>query len=434
MTEKPPALKTDIFYSLITLGNTALWAILSGWLLYFYLPPAGEGQPLVPATAYGVIVFLIRALNALLAPAIGHLSDNAQSRWGRRLPFIFFSTPPMLLFFVLLWTPPQPGISHWNLLYMALIFLLYNLAYSFNQIPYTALLPEIARTEEHRVRISAWSSGFLLLGMILGSLASPLIEQLGYAQTALLYALAALPLFYLPFLVLRERPESRIAATDRLDFRQGLGLMLRNRSFLIMTATGVFYWGTTTLVQGSIPFIVTEICQLPKSATLYFYLPAVLGALASYPLITWLAKQVGKRRVFSVSLLASALVLPGLMVINERWPLPLLAQGIGWITLQAVAMSGVIMLPPAFGAEIADRDAELTGQRREGTYYAAWGLLDQIVNGAAAALLPLVFLLGRSRTAPHGPLGVRLIGVLGGGLMLIAFVIFQQYPQTPEEL
>ena len=429
MAKKLPALKTDIFYSLITLGNTALWSILSGWLLYFYLPPAGEGEPLVPAAAYGVTIFIIRAINALLAPAIGHLSDNVQSRWGRRLPFIFLSTPPMLLFFVLLWTPPWSGTSHWNLLYVGLIYLLYNLAYSFNQIPYTALLPEIAQTEEHRVRISAWSSGLLLVGMILGSVASPLIEKTGYAETALIYALATLPLFYLPFLILRERPESQIAATDQLDFRQGLRLMFDNRSFLIMTATGVFYWGTTTLVQGSIPYIVTEICQRPKSETLYFYLPAVLGALASYPLVTRLAKRLGKRRVFSSSLLASALVLPGLMVINERWPLPLLAQGIGWITLQAVAMSGVIMLPPAFGAEITDRDEELTGQRREGIYYAAWGLIDQIINGAAAALLPIIFLLGRSQSAPQGPLGVRMVGLLSGALMLTAFLIFQRYPK-----
>ncbi|MGC9398505.1 MAG: MFS transporter [Anaerolineae bacterium] len=428
MAERSSTLKTDSFYALITLGNTALWSIVSGWLLYFYLPPDGEGSPLVPAALYGGVMFTVRAVNALIAPAIGHASDNSQNRWGRRLPFMFASALPMLVFFVLLWTPPVNDRSIWNLAYLALIYLLYNFTYTLNQIPYTALLPELALTDEHRVRLSAWTSGAMLVGMIVGGLAGPLVESRGYVVTALVYAAGALPLFYLPFLVLRERPGRRIPAAEKLDFREGLRIMFQNRAFLIMSATGFFYWITTTFVQGVVPYIVTEICRLPVSETMYFMVPAVLGALVSYPLITWMAERWGKNRVFAGSLLASAVVLPGLMLIGERIPLPLRVQGIAWITLQAVTMAGVIMLPPAFGAEITDYDAALTGQRREGAYYAVWGLLDQVINGLATALLPLVLLLGRSHTDPQGPLGVRVIGLLSSVMMLAAFFIFRHYP------
>jgi Na+/melibiose symporter-like transporter len=99
-----------------------------------------------------------------------------------------------------------------------------------------------------------------------------------------------------------------------------------------------------------------------------------------------------------------------------------------WITLQAIAMSGVIILPSAFAAEITDYDAQQTGQRREGAYYAFWGVLDQLVKGTAAAVLPLVLLLGRSHADPMGPLGVRLIGPLGGALLLAAGLVFLRYP------
>ncbi len=420
--------KVDIFYALISLGSTATWAVLGGWLLYFYLPPEGEGTAMVPAALYGGVMFIVRAINAVIAPPIGHLSDQTRSRWGRRLPLMFASALPMLILFVLLWTPPLAGQSIWNLVYLAVIFLLYNLAYTFNQIPYTALLPEIALTDQHRVRISAWTSGAFLVGMILSGLAGPLIDRLGYAGMAVVYAVGTLPLFYLPFLVLRERPGRQVDATERLNFREGLRVMLTNRPFRIMTATGVFYWSVTTFVQAVIPFIVTEICQLSKSDTFYFYIPALLASLACYPLVTWLSNKVGKWAVFAGSLLASAIVLPGLMLIGDWLPLPLRTQGFIWITLQAIAMSGVTMLPPAFGADIVDHDETLTGQRREGAYYATWGFLDQVINGAAAAILPLVLLLGRSQSDPRGPLGVRMIGVLGGVMMLAAFLIFLNYP------
>jgi GPH family glycoside/pentoside/hexuronide:cation symporter len=425
--QRPPV-RVDLFYAMITLGSAAIWSVLSGWLLYFYLPPEGEGTVLVPAALYGMAMFVTRALNAIITPPIGVLSDQTRSRWGRRLPFMFVSALPMLVFFVLLWTPPVPSNSVWNLVYLALVLALYNVAYSFNQITYTALLPELALTDHHRVRMSAWTASMFLVGMTLSGLAGPIIEYVGYATAALIYAGATLPFFYLPFLVLRERPGRQIAAAERLDFRQSMAIMMRNRAFLIMTATGICYWGITTLVQSTIPYIVTEICLLTKADTLYFYAPALLTSLACYPLVTWLSGRLGKWVVFSASLLGSALVLPGLMLIGDWLPLALKAQGIVWITFQSIAMSGVTMLPPAFGAEITDYDEMLTGQRREGTYYATWGLLDQVINGVTAALLPLLLMLGRSRSDPHGPLGVRMVGVVGGVLMFVAFLIFLNYP------
>jgi GPH family glycoside/pentoside/hexuronide:cation symporter len=217
-----------------------------------------------------------------------------------------------------------------------------------------------------------------------------------------------------------------------MTFKDALATMLGNRAFLIMTATGILYWSVTTFVQATVPFIVTEVCELAAGDTFYFYIAAILGSLLCYPLVTWLSDRLGKSTVFSGSLLASAMVLPGLMLIDDWLPLPLRAQGIIWITLQAVAMAGVTMLPPAFGAEITDHDEQLTGQRREGTYYATWGLLDQAINGGASAVLPLILLLGRSQSDPQGPLGVRLIGPLSGVMMFAAFLIFLKYPLRRE--
>ncbi len=420
------ARKIDVAYAVISLASTTVWSFLGGWMLYFYLPP--EASARVPAAAYGIVVFAVRAVNALIAAPIGFLSDRTRSRWGRRLPFMFASALPMLVFFVLIWTPPVKGQSAWNLAYLALVYLLYNGAYSVNQITYTALLPELATTDRQRVRISAWSSSFFLVGMVAGGLVGLLIERIGYAHAALAYAGATLPLFYLPLLALRERPDHRALPPSRMTVRQSVAAIARNSAFRVMTVAGTLYWATTAFIQGIIPFIVTEICQLTEADTMLFYLPALGASLLCYPVVTWLSNRLGKWPVFAGSLLASAFVLPGLMLIGDRLPIPLKAQGILWITLQSVAMSGVTMLPPAFGAEITDYDAELTGERHEGMFYAAWGLLDQAVTAIAIALLSWLLLLGRSRTDPYGPLGVRLTGVVGGAFMLAAFIIFLKYP------
>jgi glycoside/pentoside/hexuronide:cation symporter, GPH family len=423
-----PPLKTDIAYASINLAGSIVWSVLSWWLSYFYLPPEGEGVTLVPVALYGVVVFASNALNALMAPLIGRWSDRTRSAWGRRIPFMFAAALPMLTGFVLLWTPPVSGQSIWNLVYLGLILTGYNLAYSLNQIPYTALLPELARTDEHRVRISAWASSSLLIGTLLSGGAGALIERWGYPTMALIYAAICLPAFYLPFLVLREPPSAQKAPVARTKLWAGARTMFQNRAFQVMTLTGLCYWGITTLVMTAVPYIVTEICRLDQADTWAFYTPAIAATLACYPLVTWLANRVGKWRVFAGSLLASALVLPGLMLIGPWFPISLKAQGITWVTLQAIAFAGVTMLPPAFGAEVVDDDAERTGQRREGLFYATWGLLSQVTTGLTTIVWSLLLLLGRSHTAPRGPLGVRMTGVVGGVLMFVGFLIFLRYP------
>ena len=115
--------RVDVAYATITLGTATLWSVMGGWLLYYYMPPEGEGVTLVPAALFGAAMIVSRAVNAALAPPIGYLSDRTNSRWGRRLPYMFGSALPMAAFFVLLWTPPIRGQSVWNLLYLGVVLL-----------------------------------------------------------------------------------------------------------------------------------------------------------------------------------------------------------------------------------------------------------------------------------------------------------------------
>jgi GPH family glycoside/pentoside/hexuronide:cation symporter len=94
----------------------------------------------------------------------------------------------------------------------------------------------------------------------------------------------------------------------------------------------------------------------------------------------------------------------------------------------AIALSAARILPTAIAADITDLDEKITGQRREGSFYAFWGLLDQLASGVGSALLPLFLLLGRSKADPHGPLGVRLLELGGGLLLFLGFLILRKYP------
>lgn len=149
-----------LIYTVITLGSATLWGSISGWLLYFYLPP-GE-QPLVPIAFYSVVILASKAVNILLGLPIGYLSDHTRSNWGRRLPYIIGGGIFLPVLFFFLWTPPSTTESNWNLLYLAAVLIAFSAAYEIHQIPYDFLLPELAVGEKDRVTISTWKTGFLL--------------------------------------------------------------------------------------------------------------------------------------------------------------------------------------------------------------------------------------------------------------------------------
>ncbi len=421
---------SGIAYAIITLATSTLWGVISGWLLYFYLPPNSE--PLVPAALYSLVILLSRFVNILIILPIGHLSDRTHSRFGRRMPYIIGGGLFLPVLFFLLWLPPHAGQSNINLLYIGILLLAFNMAYEVHQVPYEALFPEILPQEKERLNISAWRSGFQLLGALLTGAAGPLIEKMGFANTALIFALGSAPFLFIPMFFLHEKIDQtgpiRSQANEELSLKKSLLLTLGNRPFQIFIFSWALYWIANTLVIETLPYIVTEICRQTESATIYFYMPAIAASLVCFPLVTWLAKRFGKQRIFSISLFLGAVILPGIFLIGERIPIPLIAQGIGWISFQAIALSGAQILPTAIAAEITDLDEKATGRRREGSFYAVLGLLDQLTSGIGSAVLPLFLLLGRSASDVRGPLGVRLLGLAGGALMLTAFLVFQRYP------
>ncbi len=416
-----------IFYGMVGLGDTILWAVIASWQNYYYFPP--DGAALVPiGWLYGLLMFAHAAIGTIIALPIGYWSDHMRTRWGRRLPLMFIAGLPRLIFFVMLWTPPLQTESNLNLYYLAAILICHSIAANLQQVPNEALLPELAATDEERIKISAWSGSLALIGMVMSGFTGVAIEYLGYVKAVSLYALLTLPLFYLPFLVLREPPSAQAAKTERPGILKSFSLVAHNRAFLNFGAIKMLGTSSLILIQTMFPFIVTELFLLSAGDTAYFYIAGLIAAFACYPLVMWLSRRFGKQRVFSGALLGAALVLPGLLLIGDWLPVPLMIPGLVWVTLEASVLSGSSTLEEAFIAEIIDHDAEMTGQRREGAYYAALEFVERIVYSTVAMVPPILLVLGRGQTGSRGPLGVRIVGLLGGGLSFVAFLLFRHYP------
>ena len=102
--------------------------VIQTWLMRLYCPSPDEvGRTLyVSPETYGLVFFLISIPSAIADPLVGHWSDRTRSRLGRRMPYILYGTPVLVLSFFLLWFPPVAGEAVENTIWLtAMLCLVY---------------------------------------------------------------------------------------------------------------------------------------------------------------------------------------------------------------------------------------------------------------------------------------------------------------------
>lgn len=405
---------TALTYAIITLGNTILTGVMSGWLIYFYLPP--NDNALVPIGLFGLVVLLSRISHIVSSITINRFAPHTTAGWLWRMVGGGFV---MAALFGLLWLSPQGPNA---LLHLLLVLVAFNVASGIHQAGYEALLPVLAPDEQARAAISNWRMGFLLLGSLLAGLMGPLIQALSYTQTIGIFTLSSAPFLIVPGLLLRRRLSSEAPPLERSSFLENVKIAWANPAFRAFACSWGLMWLATTFTFETIPYIVTEICRLSVADAAYFYLVPIFVSLFAYPIIGKLTERYGVKTVFRASLLAGAVVTPGLLLINEHIPLPLLVQGLGWLVLQTACLSGAQSSPGVIVAEIIADSPE-----QQGPLYAFGNLVDQLASGLALAIIPFFMILGRGTTDPTGPLGILLLAPMGAAFLLAAFFVFGHY-------
>ena len=252
MARKLP-LVNKLMYTADLVGTQAMAQSRGLWLLFFLAPPKDENLPaavpalglglfeLDPRVFVGVLLTAGRLIEGLDDPLIGWWSDRTRSRWGRRLPFVLFSTPFLAIFFALLWLNPTGEASYANAIYLFVILELFFLANTISGGPYESLLPEIARSHRDRMSMVAFQFYFGILGALLGLVFSGLIKDtFGFAAMGAMFAAVALGSRYLGLFGVwdcapRETPPARI------ELRTAFMATLSNKQFLYFLPTFVFF-------------------------------------------------------------------------------------------------------------------------------------------------------------------------------------------------
>ena len=165
----PKARWTEIWgYSLGEGATSLTWNGIAAYAMLYYT------QALGLSFGRAALVFSLSSVwDAILDPAVGHLSDNTRSRWGRRQPYILVGGLLMAGAFYFVWRVPG-FFRHGEMLFLYVLTLnvVIRTLYAFFYVPFVALGFEICTDYHQRSQLqgarSAVNMAVNFLGPALG--------------------------------------------------------------------------------------------------------------------------------------------------------------------------------------------------------------------------------------------------------------------------
>lgn len=436
--------KQMIIFAFGQLGWSTLSGIITTWLVTFYLPTGGdikEGavQYLIPGlviggfmTILGLISALGRVFDAVTDPLIASLSDNSKNPRGRRTPFMQVAALPLAIVTVLVFTPLWGAKDPLNIVWVSVMLVLFYLFMTMYCTPYNSLISEYGKTQEDRMFISTSISLTFFAGTLLAYvpfvLGGPLRGaglSFAWSYRAPFIALAVLALvcMLLPTFLIKETDYVETKPSGVNVFKS-LGATFKNFDFRVFVGSDVMYWVGLTMFQTGLPFFVKVSMGLDAGTVLYFMGGMTVLSAVFYPFVTKLVMKFGKKKlvIFAFFGLAAAYGIAACTYfVNGAGGVMGWLLGIAIIVIAAFPMALLGIIPQSIVADVAEAEGVVTGENREGMFFAARTFAMKFGQSLALILFTSLSLIGGQEV--EGEIVPSVLGLLFVAIVAIAFCV-----------
>ena len=334
---------------------------------------------------------------------------------------------PFAVITVLVFCAPVQTISSINIAWIFIFLILFYLFMTMYCTPYNALISEFGKTQEDRMYISTAISFTYFFGTLLAYmpfvLAGPLQAHVTYAWSYRIWfiVLAVIALFCMlvPAVKLNEK-DFVDAEPSRSNAFRSLAATFKNREFLKFAASDIAYWIGLTLFQTGLPFFVKVSMELDEFYTTVFLGGMTVLSVLFYPFVSGMVKRFGKKRLVITGFLGLALAYLITALIGVL-PLPGMAFGIIICVVAAFPMALLGIIPQSIIADVAEEDGILTGEKREGMFFAARTFAMKFGQSVAMLVFTSLAILGTTQDLTSNDLTASAFGLR---IVAIAAVVF----------
>ena len=421
------------FYSSGSLAGMLTVATFSGFINFFYIDYLKINSMLI-----GSAMLLYGIYNAINDPLLGQLSDWYRGKNGTRIPFIRYGMIPFVIAFALLWLP-KPGWFNGNeialYIYFVLSILLFDGLYTLVFLNWTALYPELYRTDVERNQVSAIRQIFGIVGNIIGFAVPPFLASLiGWQLMGVLFAVISLVFIYISIKDIKEEPKTIKEGQSSLPFLKALKGTFANKPFVIYVLGSFFLQFTFVFMQAVMPFYVKYVLKvdgLGQSLVLGTVFISALFFVLGWSKVT---NKLGAKRTMQICLTLFVVSLV------PYWHAQDFTAGLIIAALNGLGLAGLMILIDVMLADVIDLDELRTGYRREGMYFGMNALIIRLGISLQGPILGYILAtsgyvpeaLTQTASAING-LKVAMVIVPIVSLFL-SFIMFSFYPLNKQEV
>jgi len=366
----------------------------SVFLLIFYNQVLG-----IDAGVVGTVIMAALIFDAFADPIIGELSDRTQSKWGRRLPWLYTAAIPLGIIWLLLWHPPEMGQTG-TIIWLFCTAVLARSLVAMCEVPSIALVPELTADYDERTRLMryrflfGWAGGLLMLIFAYGIFFTGekgVSDPAGYDAYSVWGAL-----MMTGAVLISALGQHRHVAKQSPPAPRGVGLghafaeakvTLSNRAFLWLVSAAVF-----GLINQGLTFALTNyqlgfLWQLQQIEMLYYALILFATVIVAFIIVPPLSARLGKKNAAILLALISMTFTAGFY---GSWLLDLVPGApndpsilfmFALVAMTNSAAVGMMMLTSSMMADVVEASQQETGRRSEGLFFAGYFFMQKCAVG-----------------------------------------------------
>jgi glycoside/pentoside/hexuronide:cation symporter, GPH family len=423
--------RIKVGYGIGDLGGN-LFFTMSGFFLLFYLTDVVG----LAAGLAGTALMIGKIWDAVTDPLTGYLSDRTASPMGRRRPWMFAGIWVTWAGLIMIFSPPVGYTFVWVVLASCLV----NTGYTFINIPYGALTPDLTDDFHERTVINGYRMSFAVVGTFIGAGAIlPLVQLFGggtggwTGMGAVIGGVIAVSTAIV-IVSVREKPHREERPRTGL-FRSHMQI-LKLKPFLLALVPWSLHITGVNIIQGALLYYFRFIYGDP--AAFQIALPILLtSAIVCIPIWVRIAGRIGKRAAYNIgmSLFAAAVVV--FFFVGH-----LAGPGIAYIIMAigGIGFATQYVMPFSILPDVVEYDYAETGVRREGVFYGQWTFMSKIGQALGIAINGWILSAFGYRESVAGIfaeqsesalLGIRLIaGPVPALFFICGVVVLRFYPIT----
>ena len=427
---KKVPLGTTIAYGMPGLGAGYMYLLMSLYVMKF-----STDVLLIAPAVMGIIFSISRIWDAISDPIAGYLSDRTTFKFGRRRTWMLLSFVPISFCFFAVSAPPESMQGQSLDLWMMIAILSFYSAITLFNVPHMALGAELSEDYHERTRLFGVRHIGFTLGSILSLVSmslliseenSPTGDVRELASNLAFFAVAVMSLMIF-FSVSRLKEDPKFQnRVNKNPFKAFRDVWVNPHAKILIIV--LFIENLGGAVIGVLTLYVTQyIVEAPAWAPIIIFAYMLPSAL-SVPLWIPLSRRFGKIRLWVFSLALTGISFGGIFIIpfldsvTDRLIVMFLGAILGGM---ASGCGGAI--GPSVKGDVIDYDEYLTGERKEGSYFAALNFVYKSATGIM--LLVTGFVLQFSGFIPNQPqtMEVKIALISLYGLVPLVFYSLGSY-------